>query len=215
MGRPRAEAAPGVCPARLAGVGAQARSAKAWEVRSRYSRPAAVRAGRPSPRGPRAPGPRSGGGRGPRGPPAAAEGPRTPPAGRRGGRRPPRSAPGSGRGPAARRAGAAGPRPLPAAALVGSAVWRVERAGARGWRWERAVGVDCNARSRAPLAALPQPQRPRRTGALPAQGERRGGQQGEAQSSGTHAPEWGGVRAGEMQVRGFRVVAETFSGGAG
>ncbi|VTJ55333.1 Hypothetical predicted protein [Marmota monax] len=32
-----------------------------------------------------------------------------------------------------------------AAALVGNAVWRVERAGAGGWRWERAVGVDCSA----------------------------------------------------------------------
>lgn len=28
---------------------------------------------------------------------------------------------------------------------MGSAVWRVEHAGVGGWRWERAVGVDCSA----------------------------------------------------------------------
>ena len=81
MGRPRTGAAPEgeasalrdspACP------GSGALGGEAWEVRSRYSSPAAVRAGRPSPRGPRAPGPRlrgAGGDLG--GPPAAAEGSR-------------------------------------------------------------------------------------------------------------------------------------------
>lgn len=35
--------------------------------------------------------------------------------------------------------------PPPAAALVGSAMWHLDRPGAGGWRWERAVGVDCSA----------------------------------------------------------------------
>ncbi|KAK2500846.1 hypothetical protein MC885_001297 [Smutsia gigantea] len=101
------------------------------EGASRSGRPASVRAGCSSPRGPWAPGPRlRGAGGDPRGPPAAwgseddaHQAPRRP-------RAPaPRPAPGS----------------PPAAALVGSAVWRVKRAGAAGWRWERAVGVDCSA----------------------------------------------------------------------
>lgn len=49
---------------------------------------------------------------------------------------------------AVRPLGAPGPRARGSggrAGLVGSAVWRVERAGAGGWRWERAVGVDCSA----------------------------------------------------------------------
>lgn len=75
-------------------------------------------------------------------------GPRTPPAGRRGALRVPCAArPAPEARPAAPR-GRGGGRtlgPPPAAALVGSAVWRVERAGTRGWRWERAVGVDCSA----------------------------------------------------------------------
>lgn len=75
-------------------------------------------------------------------------GPRTPPAGRRGAARGPRAARPAPEARPAVHWGRGGGRvlgPPPAAALVGSAVWRVERAGARGWRWERAVGVDCSA----------------------------------------------------------------------
>lgn len=98
-----------------------------------------------------APGPRargSGGRAGTLGVRPPPRGPRTPPAGRRGAAAGPRAArPAPEARPSARwgRGGGRAPGPPPAAALVGSAVWRVERAGAGGWRWERAVGVDCSA----------------------------------------------------------------------
>lgn len=96
-------------------------------------------------------GPRARGSAGQAGTPGARlppEGTRTPPAGRRGeavGSRTVRPTPEAR--PAAEwgRGGRRARGPLPATALVGSTVWRVEHAGARDWRWERAVGVDCSA----------------------------------------------------------------------
>lgn len=81
-------------------------------------------------------------------PPPPPGGPRTSPAGRRRAAAGPRAARQSPEARHTARWGRGGGRargPPPAAALVGSAVWRVERAGAGGWRWERAVGVDCSA----------------------------------------------------------------------
>lgn len=106
--------------------------------------PPSARAGRPlGASGPRARG--SGGRTGTPGLRLPRGGPRTSATGRR-----------SAESRTARPASEAGPRALwgrddgrargsPQAALVGSAVWRVERAGVGGWRWERAVGVDCSA----------------------------------------------------------------------
>lgn len=109
--------------------------------------PPSARAGRPL----GALGPRARGSEGRAGSPGAhlpPGGPRTPSAGRRGAPVVPSAErPAPEARPAARwgRGGGRGRGPPPAAALVGNAVWRVERAGAAGWRWERAVGVDCRA----------------------------------------------------------------------
>lgn len=106
--------------------------------------PPSARAGRPlGASGPRARG--SGGRAGTPGLRLPRGGPRTSPAGRRAAEsRNPRPAPEAR--PTARwgRDGNRA-RGSPQAALVGSAVWRVERAGVGGWCWERAVGVDCSA----------------------------------------------------------------------
>lgn len=96
-------------------------------------------------------GPRARGSAGQAGTPGARlppQGTRTPPAGRRGeavGSRTVRPAPEARPTAEWGRGGGRAQGPLPATALVGSTVWRVERAGARDWLWERAVGVDCSA----------------------------------------------------------------------
>lgn len=147
MGRPRTGAAPEgeasalrdspECPGSGAFSGRCGRRGAAPAVL-----PPSARPGRPL----GAPGPRARGSGGRAGTPGARQpprGPRTPPAGRRGAaaRPAPEAGPAARWGPGGGRAR----RPPMAAALVGSAVWRVERAGAGGWRWERAVGVDCSA----------------------------------------------------------------------
>lgn len=106
--------------------------------------PLSARAGRPlGASGPRARG--SGGWAGTPGPRLPRGGPRTSPAGRRAAEsRTSRPAPEARPGARCGRDGGRA-RGSPQAALVGSAVWRVERAGVGGWRWERAVGVDCSA----------------------------------------------------------------------
>lgn len=149
MGRPRTGAAPEgevsalrdspACPGLAPSAGRRGAAPAVLPPSARAVRP----------RG--APGPRAHGSAGRAGtlgarlPPG---GPKTPPAGRRGAAVGPRAAcPAPEAGPAARwgRGGGRGRGSPPAAALVGSALWRVERAGAEGWRWERAVGVDCSA----------------------------------------------------------------------
>lgn len=106
--------------------------------------PPSARAGRPlGASGPRARG--SGGRTGTPGLRQPRGGPRTSPAGRRAAesrtaRPTPEARPGARWGRDGGRA-----RGIPQAAPVGSAVWRVEHAGVGGWRWERAVGVDCSA----------------------------------------------------------------------
>lgn len=106
--------------------------------------PLSARAGRPlGASGPRARG--SGGRAGTPGPRLPRGGTRTAPAGRRAAEpRTSRPAPEARPGARCGRDGGRA-RGSPQAALVGSAVWRVERAGVGGWRWERAVGVDCSA----------------------------------------------------------------------
>lgn len=139
----------GVCPARLAGEsGWGAFSQEAREARAAPAvLPPSARAVRPL----GAPGPAARGSGGRAGPVGA----RLPPGGRgtlpaaerravtghRAARPSPEARPGTRPG----RGGDRSPGPPLAPALVGSAVWRVERAGAEGWRWERAVGVDCSA----------------------------------------------------------------------
>lgn len=196
----------GVCPARLAGVSglrrARRRGVGGAEPLQQIL-PLSARASSPS--GPQGPGPRSLRGRagtpGARPPPP--RGPRTPPAGHRRKRPPaPRGAPGSEEGP--RRAGA-GAAAGPGGPCQPQLSWAA-RCGAWSARGPGlALGSAPSAwtaapRSRAPLAALPQPQRPRRTGGASGQGERREASGARAQSSGTHAPGWESG-AGEMQVR--------------
>lgn len=152
MGRPRTGAAPEGEASALRDLPACRGSAPSACRRGRHRTAPAVLL--PSARAVRplgAPGPRACGSGGRAGTPGAClppEGPRTAPVGRRGAAVGPRVAcPAPEAGPAARwgRGGGRIRGPPPAAALVGSSVWRVERAGAAGWRWERAVGVDCSA----------------------------------------------------------------------